>query len=97
MFRHNKICTMYLLPEIRILRDFEPMKLPRRHVLYQRFAGRAESDFNAMPSADSLPDNILCAPMDEYRYGQRIEDYENYRNSLQKTESADKKEDIESK
>lgn len=90
MFRHNKSCTMYLLPEIRILRDFEPVKLPRRHVLYQRFAGRAVSDFNSMPSADGLPDNILCAPMDEYRYGQRIEDYENYRNSLQKTSSSDK-------
>ena len=78
---------MYLLPEIRVLRDFEPVKLPRRHVLYQRFAGRAVSDFNSMPSADSLPVNILSSPMDEYRFGQRIEDYENYRNSLQKTES----------
>lgn len=43
-----------------------------------------------MPSADSLPDNILYAPMDEFRYGQRIEDYENYRNSLKKTTPSDK-------
>ena len=79
---------MYLLPETRELRAFEPVKLPRRHVLYQRFAGRAVADFNAVPSADSLPDNILSAPMDEYRYGQRIEDYESYRKSLSKSETS---------
>lgn len=88
---------MYLLAEIRKLKAFEPVKLPRRHVLYQRFAGRAIADFNSVPSADSLPDNLLYAPMDEFRYGQRIEDYENYRNSLQKTDSSDSKKDVDSK
>lgn len=78
---------MYLLAEIRELKAFEPVKLPRRHVLYQRFAGRSVADFSSVPTADSLPDNLLCAPMDEFRYGQRIEDYENYRNSLKKSDS----------
>lgn len=83
---------MYLLAEIRKLKAFEPVKLPRRHVLYQRFAGRAIADFNSVPGADSLPDNILFSPMDEYRFGQRIEDYENYRNSLKKSGSDDESE-----
>ena len=74
---------MYVIEELN-LNDFKEVNIPQRKLMFLRFAGRPVSDFNRNPSDLDLPDNLGGSPMEDYRAGRAIEDYERYKEQLSK-------------
>lgn len=64
------------------LNEFKLVNIPKRRLLYQRFAGRPVSDYNRMPTDNDLPDNLQGTPMEDFRAGIQVENYERYKEML---------------
>ena len=72
---------MLIIDKLR-LNEFKLVNIPKRKLLFTRFAGRSVSDYNRIPTDDDLPDNLQGTPMEDYRAGVQIENYERYKNML---------------
>lgn len=64
------------------LNEFKLVNIPKRKLLFARFAGRQVSDYNRMPTDADLPDNLQGTPMEDFRAGIQIENYERYQQYL---------------
>ena len=83
---------MFVIEKMR-LNDYKNVKIPKRRLMYARYAGRLVSDYNRVPSAEDFPDNLEGNILDDYRAGKAILDYEEHKHKL--NEEAKKLEMIE--
>lgn len=72
---------MLVIDKLR-LNEFKLVNIPKRRLLYHRFAGRSVSDYNRIPTESDLPDNLMGTPMEDYRAGIQVENYERYQQFL---------------
>lgn len=72
---------MFVIEKMR-LNDFKQVHIPQRRLMYERFAGRVVSDYNRVPTAEDLPDNLQGNILDDYRVGKAILDYEEHKHML---------------
>ena len=72
---------MFVIEKMR-LNDFKCVNIPKRRLMYERFAGRLVSDYNRVPTEQDLPDNLQGNILDDYRAGKAILDYEEHKHRL---------------
>ena len=72
---------MLIIEKLR-LNEFKLVNIPKRRLLYARFAGRSVSDYNRIPTDSDLPDNLIGTPMEDFRAGIQVENYERYQRFL---------------